>query len=446
MTTKENIQRILDLPTKFFVDIGASNDPNESQTELLLENGWSGVMFECNPDKYVGLMKRMEGKSVHVISDKVTPDNILEHLQSANVPQDFFLSLDIDGYDYFVLKTILSKYKPQYIVSEINEKIPPPIRFTVLYDPSYWWGGNHFYGYSISMLEELLPEYGYMIEELHYNNVILVPGTQEKTIEDIYNDGYFARPDGWNRFSYNADFDPIYTMTPDQQLKFLHQKFSNYEGQYMVNEKIDIENTGQIQLTQPFGQWISKYAADQRVTRYTEIGTWNGRGSTCCFYDGFLRRDTPARLQSYETSESRAKEAASLWSRVPKIQVVRGRVLEDSECPPFSIVKSVHPNLSVQWHAEDIHNFWACPHVPMNDPEVVLLDGAESVTYFEVEKMKKMTGIRVFLLDDALIDKCRAISSYLLQHPEWTRVAYSDTERNGWAVFERTTSYTAQST
>lgn len=43
----------------------------------------------------------------------------------------------------------------------------------------------------------------------------------------------------------------------------------------------------------------------------------------------------------------------------------------------------------------------------------------------------------MYLLDDTCAEKTKRISAYLLNHPEWTRVAYSDTERNGWAVFER---------
>jgi hypothetical protein len=91
------LPRILALPTKFFVDIGASNSPEHSQTEALLEHGWSGIMFECNSEKYPDLMKRMENHPVTVIPEKVTPENILDHLRSANVPSDFYLSIDIDG-------------------------------------------------------------------------------------------------------------------------------------------------------------------------------------------------------------------------------------------------------------------------------------------------------------------------------------------------------------
>lgn len=441
MTTREHISRILELPTKFFVDIGASDDPNESQTEVLVENGWSGIMFEVDSVKHRGLQERMKEKSVVVLNKKVTPENILGYLEENNVPNDFFLSLDIDGYDYFVLEVILSRYKPQFIVSEINEKIPPPIKFTVLYDPSYRWDETHFYGYSISMLEDLLKMYGYKIEELHYNNVILVPGLQDKSIEGIYRDGYFDQLDKLKIFTYNEDFRPIYTMPYKQQIEFIHAKFAKHEGHYAIDGKITIRNTGQIQLSQGFGRWISEYAADTRFQRYLEIGTWNGRGSTCCFYDGFAKRyDTPT-LQSYEINKERVQEAAELWKSIPQIKVIRGRVLKDSDCPIYSEVAARFPNVNPEWHSEDVRNFWSCPYVPIEDPEVVLLDGAEYLTVYEFEKVfRDCPSVRVFMLDDTLTAKTPTISAYLLNHPEWNRVAHSETDgRNGWAVFERIT-------
>jgi hypothetical protein len=36
--------------TKFFVDIGASCDTTASESEILLEKGWRGLMFECDPN------------------------------------------------------------------------------------------------------------------------------------------------------------------------------------------------------------------------------------------------------------------------------------------------------------------------------------------------------------------------------------------------------------
>jgi hypothetical protein len=242
-TTSKILNRVLELPTKFFVDIGASNDPNESQSEILLSNGWSGVMFECNPEKFVPLEQRMQNYPVKVISQKVTPDNIIQLLKDAEVPNDFYLSLDIDGYDFYVLSKILTVYQPQLIISEINEKIPPPIKFTVKYDPNYWWDVSHFYGYSLSMLEDIK---GYKVESLDFNNVIMTPGVQEIPFADLYRDGYwnmakreynqYNRPyANHGRPSYNEDFDPIYNMSYDDQIKFINKKFNKFSGKYILN-------------------------------------------------------------------------------------------------------------------------------------------------------------------------------------------------------------------
>jgi hypothetical protein len=213
--------------------------------------------------------------------------------------------------------------------------------------------------------------------------------------------------------------------------------FKDYQGQYAINGRVQIQNTGQIQLIQPFGQWISKYAEDTRFHKYLEIGTWNGRGSTCCFYDGFSKRSDSPTLQSYEINEHRFKEARSLWSSVPQIHIQYGRILENSQCPIFYEVRKVFPNVKEEWHTEDIKNFWNCPYIPIDSPEVVLLDGAEYLTYFEFQQLKKESSIQVYILDDICSEKCAWIYQYLTNNSDWKEIASSKTERNGWAIFER---------
>ena len=197
-----------------------------------------------------------------------------------------------------------------------------------------------------------------------------------------------------------------------------------------------VENSGQVRLTQELGQWISKYAADTRFSRYLEIGTWNGRGSTCCFYDGFSKRSDTFALQSYETDLGRFQEAKALWRQIASIRILHGRILPDNKCPTFEEVQHIHSNIELDWHKEDIQNFWSCPHVPMNNPEVILLDGAEYLTWFEFLFMIETTTASVYILDDTMVSKCRKIVEWFSQRPEWKCIA-SGTDRNGWAVFER---------
>lgn len=199
---------------------------------------------------------------------------------------------------------------------------------------------------------------------------------------------------------------------------------------------MSIPNDGQVRLAHPFGQWISKYAADTRFTRYLEIGTWNGRGSTYCVQDGFAKRtDTPI-LQSYEIQKPRFQEASATWKHVPSLQILHGRILEDTECPLFEQVLDVHPKIELSWHKEDITHFWTCPYIAPNNPEVVILDGAEFLTYFEFEKLRHMSSIQVYILDDAFTPKNLHSYTVLSQSPEWTLIVRGE-DRNGWAIFER---------
>jgi hypothetical protein len=199
-----------------------------------------------------------------------------------------------------------------------------------------------------------------------------------------------------------------------------------------------IPNTGQVKVTSNFGKRISDYAADTRFTRYLEVGTWNGKGSTCSVFEGFCRRqDNAATLQSYETDKDRAEEAKNVWKNEQQISVILGRVLNDNEFPSYEAVSAVFPNFSREWHQADTINFWSTSYVAPNDPEVVILDGAEYLTYFEFQKLISISSIRVFILDDTEVDKNSFTKNYLSASPDWKFIDGTPYERNGWAIFER---------
>ena len=56
-----------------------------------------------------------------------------------------FINLDIDSYDLEIINQILdSGFKPDIVSIEINEKIPPPIYFSVTYDQKSLLEGRPF--------------------------------------------------------------------------------------------------------------------------------------------------------------------------------------------------------------------------------------------------------------------------------------------------------------
>ena len=167
----------------------------------------------------------------------MTVENVISLLRENKTERDFgVLSKDIDGNDYWVLDAILDHYRPRLIVSEYNEKIPPPLRFVVDYEPQFELR-HHFYGYSIAKLDDLLKKHDYVLLEVEYNNVFLAPresGAVSKPIEAAYAEGYLDRADRREKFSDNADMEQLLTMEPGQALRFVNDFYRRETGKFTI--------------------------------------------------------------------------------------------------------------------------------------------------------------------------------------------------------------------
>jgi len=229
---------ILNTQIGFAVDIAASDGVTMSNTYSLFKRGWSGLAVECDSTKFAKLKTAYSNfANVKLSNSMVTPKNVLSILSDNDVSKDFdFLSFDIDGYDYHVLNEMLSAYRPKLICAEINEKIPPPIKFSVNFDDSYFWDGTHFFGMSISKVAELCSNHNYSLVELHYNNAFLIPNEicpfKGLSAEAAYSNGYKNRQDRRQKFSWNTDMEPVLSMSPSAALDFINQKFSKYAGKF----------------------------------------------------------------------------------------------------------------------------------------------------------------------------------------------------------------------
>jgi hypothetical protein len=221
------------------VDIGAGDGMRWSNTYALFLNGWNGVGIEFDSRKFVKLARAYKHfPNVYACRNRATPDNIVPLLKSYDLKKDFsVLSLDIDGNDYWVLRAILSEFRPQLIVTEINEKIPPPIRFVVRYNPDFQLR-HHFFGYSIAMLADLCAETGYSILEVEYNNAFLAPqelaGARAIEAGNAYRAGYLDRPDRKEKFSLNFDMETIYSLSDHEALEFLQQFYAKFPGEFYL--------------------------------------------------------------------------------------------------------------------------------------------------------------------------------------------------------------------
>tara|TARA_X000001036_G_scaffold439303_1_gene489915 strand:+ start:2502 stop:3404 length:903 start_codon:yes stop_codon:yes gene_type:complete len=229
---------------KYYVDLGASDGVYSSSTFLFAkDNKWSGLSVEMDNDKFA-LMSYVysEFENISLTKNKITPNNIQAILDSFEVPKDFtVLNLDIDSYDLFVIKELLmSGYRPQIISMEINEKIPPPIYFTVLFDPSHYWKGDHFFGCSLTAACSVVKKFDYKLVKLQYNNAIFVRSDfsqdlNDASAKDAYLEGYANKVDREKRFSYNKDVDILLDLSPDEMKKFIENFFKKYDGLYSLS-------------------------------------------------------------------------------------------------------------------------------------------------------------------------------------------------------------------
>jgi len=235
----------LNISNGYYVDIGASDGWTSSSTfPFARSNNFSGLSVELDDKKFKKMQYIYKNfQNAHLSKTKVTPLNILDLLNEYDVPQNFdILDLDIDSYDLFVIKKLLESYRPKIISMEINEKIPPPIYFTVTYDKNHFWKGDHFFGCSLQAAFEEVSKFDYKLYTVVYNNAIFIPKEmnlefQNLTVAEFYKDGYMNKLDRKEKFSYNSDVDVLLDMKQEEAIIFLNNFFKDYQGLFILESR-----------------------------------------------------------------------------------------------------------------------------------------------------------------------------------------------------------------
>ena len=230
----------IQLRHRFAVDIGAGDGETMSNSYSLFKSGWDGLAVEWDGARFAKLAYRYAAfPGARLVRTRITPDNVLNLLAAAEAPKELgFLNLDIDSYDHYVLERLLTAYRPSLICAEINEKIPPPLRFTVKWNPDHAWAQDHFFGQSLSILEDLGKRNGYALVGLEYNNAFLIPRELNPvpiiSAAEAYRVGYSSRPDRLQRLPWNKDMEPLLTMSSEDAKAFVNEKFQAYAGRYVL--------------------------------------------------------------------------------------------------------------------------------------------------------------------------------------------------------------------
>jgi len=228
---EEHIYRLLaelQVRDRHCVDIAAADGKQGSNTYALFRDHWLGLAVEADEHMFRRLaINYATLPAVQLHRGFVTPQNVESLITAAGIPESFgFLSLDIDGYDYDVLLAILSTFRPALMCVEINEKIPPPVRFAVRYSPEFVYRSGACYGMSLAALEDLRREKDYVIIDLWYNNALLAPaecGRESLDMTVAYKQGYIDRADRLEKLPWNLPFEVVQKMAPAEIVEFLNE-------------------------------------------------------------------------------------------------------------------------------------------------------------------------------------------------------------------------------
>jgi hypothetical protein len=195
-----------------------------------------------------------------------------------------------------------------------------------------------------------------------------------------------------------------------------------------------MNNIGQMHHDHLIGQQIIKILKNRDIKNVLDLGTWNGRGSTICFYLGLLSHDREdIHIYSLEVDEERHTEATAFWQFSPNVHPLRGHLFHKGPPSQEEIVRRF-PNAVKDWLEVDLKNVKNASAVSLPKIDLVLFDGSEYLTYYEYLLLRDK--VNYIFCDDANVDKCRQIKQELLASSEWQCLFVSD-ERNGVCGFER---------
>jgi hypothetical protein len=158
----------LEIERGFFVDIGAGGP--YSNTDWLAKRDWRGVQVDGNAQSLCGPLvgvTRMGG--VMIYATDVAP--LLA--QYAGFGFDF-LSIDVDGMDYWLLKAAFDLgHRPRVVCIEFNQS-KVAVDDIQPYEQGFVWPGGTTFGCSWRALNELAEGHGYILAFKNLVNCIFV--------------------------------------------------------------------------------------------------------------------------------------------------------------------------------------------------------------------------------------------------------------------------------
>jgi hypothetical protein len=196
----EEIFKRIGTTNKEFVEFGVQNGL-ESNGHYLLNKGWTGHWIEGNKSDCLEIQNlfapAISNGHLTITNAFITRENINDLITNVTGGGEIdFLSIDIDGNDYWVWQAITC-VKPRVVCIEYNAQFPPTYEYVLPYDAKFVWiPDSDEFGASLKSLEKLGNELGYQLVGTNLNGVnaffVQKEITQDKfyepaTAEELYN-------------------------------------------------------------------------------------------------------------------------------------------------------------------------------------------------------------------------------------------------------------------
>ena len=216
------IFRRLNVESGNFCEIGVSNGL-ECNSLLLLLQGWRGKWIEGSGRHIKFINKKFASlirKNRLVVNHSFVDSKNINYLINCDTfmvlteRDDFhFLSVDIDGMDYYLLEGL--DLLPWVICVEYNSKFPSNTDLTPIYNKDNIWRGTDYMGSSLLSLKKLMDIKGYSLVSTNLtganaffvrNDKITGEFTCVNDVAALYNPPRYYLIDHFDRVGHKSDF------------------------------------------------------------------------------------------------------------------------------------------------------------------------------------------------------------------------------------------------
>ena len=163
-----------------FFEMGAGDGVKYSNTKLLADKGWSGLLVEADSNIFKKLKKNyFNNKNITISNERCSKKNSLNEIfDKNNIKNLDLLSLDIDGIDLTIIKLLnFNKYRPKIIIIEYNLYIP--------IDVSYEDENNTGNQSSALAINKFLNSKNFKLVNFTFSNLIFIDKNINESLKQI---------------------------------------------------------------------------------------------------------------------------------------------------------------------------------------------------------------------------------------------------------------------